>query len=92
MNILYYSFQISLYKNNELVLNVEHGVTLGFLKLCYSSDPKFTGVLQGVKSRCTSSQSPVSSILLSDERVLDQNEYELIVLGKKFYSCFLSMI
>ena len=63
------------------MLTVEHGVTLGFLKLMYSSDPKFPGMLQGVKSRSTSNQSPVTSVLLNDERVLDQDEYELIVLG-----------
>eukprot|EP00111_Clytia_hemisphaerica_P004421 TCONS_00012640-protein len=72
--------EVSLYRHNELVLTVEHGVTLGFLKLMYSSDPKFPGMLQGVKSRSTSNQSPVTSVLLNDERVLDQDEYELIVL------------
>ena len=67
-----------------MVLTVEHGAKLGFLKLLYSSDPKYSGILQGVKSRSTSNQSPVTSVLLSDDRVLDQDEYELIVLGELY--------
>ncbi|XP_065647375.1 zinc finger protein 845 [Hydra vulgaris] len=70
--------EISLYRNNQIVLTVEHGVTLGLLKLIYSSDGKFCGTLQGVKSR-SSDLGEVASVILSDERVLDRDEYEIIV-------------
>lgn len=71
--------EISLYKNDEVVLTVEQGITLGLLKLIYSSDRKFHGILQGVRSRSISEQPSVTSVILSDHRVLDQDEYELIV-------------
>ena len=67
------------------MLTVEHGVTLGLLKLIYSSDGKFCGTLQGVKSR-SSDQGEVASVILSDERVLDRDEYEIIVQGYLSFS------
>ena len=70
-----------MYLNNEIILAVEHGVTLGLLKLIYSSDTKFHGILQGVRSRDASDPTAVSSVILSDDRVLDRDEYELIIQG-----------
>lgn len=55
---------------------------MGLLKLIYSSDPKYTGVLEGVKSR-TMEDRPlaVPIVIHSDDRVLDGDEYDLIVQG-----------
>lgn len=71
--------EISLHLNNKVILSVEHGVTLGLLKLIYSSDSKFEGILQGVRSRHTSDPSAVSTVILSEDRILDGDEYDLII-------------
>ena len=70
-----------MYRENEVILTVENGVTLGLLKFIYSSDSKFPGILQGVKTRCKNDPSRIPTIIVSDDRHLEESEYDLIIQG-----------
>ena len=60
------------------MLQAEKGVTLGLLKLLYSSDSTNFGALLGVKPR---GATGTQHIITSDGVTLDKNEYELIIKG-----------
>ena len=78
---IFYSSQITLYQDSQPVLTTEKGVTLGLLKLIYSSDSASNyGFLFGVKSR----QGPLQRIISNDTTVLDSDEYDLIVQGNLY--------
>ena len=72
--------QITLYKDNRPLLKAECGITLGLLKLIYSSDNSYNGVLLGVKPRL--SNRAVPCLVTFDNTSLTHPEYDLIIQGK----------
>ena len=79
--IMVFLLQISLYHENRVALQAERGVTLGLLKLIYSSDASNCGILLGVKPRKGDTNN-VQRLITSDTSTLDEDEYDLIVKGK----------
>ena len=71
--------QITLYKDNKPLLKAECGVTLGLLKLIYSSDDSYNGVLLGVKPRLSNGSVPC--LVTFDNTQLTYPGYDLIVHG-----------
>ncbi|KAK3727139.1 hypothetical protein QZH41_004438 [Actinostola sp. cb2023] len=68
--------EILLYHNNTLVVKAERGVTLGLIKLIYSSDENNSGILLGVKPRLL---DKVPCLITFDSTTLKHDAYDLIV-------------
>lgn len=73
--------QITLYKDNQPILKAERGVTLGLLKLIYSTDDTYSGILLGVKPRLSIQELP--RLVTFDSTSLTNAEYDLIVQGNQ---------
>ena len=73
--------QITLYKDNQPILKAERGVTLGLLKLIYSTDDTYSGILLGVKPRLSNQELP--RLVTFDSTSLTNAEYDLIVQGNQ---------
>ena len=73
--------QILIYNGEHVVLTVEHGITLGLLKYIYLSEKNVIGSVVGVKTRIKADGSFIPTVILSDDRMLDDPEYELILQG-----------
>ena len=71
--------QVTLYRDNRPLLKVECGVTLGLLKLIYSSDGSYNGALLGVKPRLSNGSVPC--VVTFDSTQLTHPAYDLIVQG-----------
>lgn len=71
--------QTTLYRDNRPLLKVECGITLGLLKLIYSSDASYDGTLLGVKPRLSTESVPC--VVTFDSTQLTYSEYDLIVQG-----------
>lgn len=71
--------QITLFRDNQPILKAERGVTLGLLKLIYSTDDTYSGILLGVKPRLSSQELPC--LVTFDSTSLTHAEYDLIVQG-----------
>ena len=65
-----------MFKDSVPVLKAERGVTLGLLKLIYSSDESNAGLLLGVKPRL---KNKVPCLVSFDSTTLNYAEYDLIV-------------
>lgn len=76
-------FQITLYKDNRPILKAECGITLGLLKLIYSTDDAYSGILLGVKPRLLNGELPC--LVTFDNTSLTHPEYDLIVQGNFCY-------
>jgi hypothetical protein len=75
-------FQILLFHNNKLLLKAERGVTLGLIKLIYSSDDSNGGIILGVKPRLI---DQVPCLVTFDSTSLNHDAYDLIIKGMVFY-------
>lgn len=73
--------QITLYKDNQPILKAERGVTLGLLKLIYSTDDTYSGILLGVKPRLSIQELP--RLVTFNSTSLTNAEYDLIVQGNQ---------
>ena len=73
--------QITFYKDNQPILKAERGVTLGLLKLIYSTDDTYSGILLGVKPRLSNQELP--RLVTFDSTSLTNAEYDLIVQGNQ---------
>ncbi|KAL9988849.1 hypothetical protein ACROYT_G003339 [Oculina patagonica] len=71
------SNEITLYKDNRPILKAECGITLGLLKLIYSTDDAYSGILLGVKPRLLNGELPC--LVTFDNTSLTHPEYDLIV-------------
>ncbi|XP_068740022.1 zinc finger protein 442-like isoform X2 [Montipora capricornis] len=71
------SREITLYRDDQPLFKAECGITLGLLKLIYSSDDSFHGILLGVKGRLLNESVPC--VVTFDSTALTQLEYDLIV-------------
>lgn len=77
------NLQVTLYKDNVPILRAERGVTLGLLKLIYSTDDSYSGILLGVKPRLSNGELPC--LVTFDNTSLTYPEYDLIVQGNFCY-------
>lgn len=84
--INYLNLQITLYRGNQPILKAERGVTLGLLKLIYSTDDTYGGILLGVKPRLSNQELP--RLVTSDSTSLTHAEYDLIVQGNLDFCYF----
>lgn len=77
--MFYLNLQITLFRDNQPILKAERGVTLGLLKLIYSTDDTYSGILLGVKPRLSGQELPC--LVTFDITSLTHPEYDLIVQG-----------
>ena len=82
--------QITLYRDNQPILKAERGVTLGLLKLIYSTDDAYSGILLGVKPRLPNQELP--RLVTFDSTSLTHAEYDLIVQGNLDFCYFPNII